>query len=222
MGEPSQQDIEHELTELHTGLNLLQIAHDQTTINAFTRYLKILYEFKDRLHLVSRQDYTRISQRHFITSLMAYHYVEKCSAICDIGAGAGFPSVPLKIVLPHVQLTLYESITKKARFLCQLVERLHLENVEVRNERAEHVHGPQYECILFKAVGAIASMLTTIDNLLYPHGIAIFYKTHRVEEEINRIVPQLDEYRLAVEVKKLHTPVEQLPVALVLLHKTRE
>ncbi len=212
-------NIKREITELQHGLTLIDIPYDTHIIQKFKRYIEVLYDYKNRLHLLSHRDYSHIAKRHFLTSLMAFHYINDCQTLCDIGAGAGFPSLPLKIVRPEIEYTLFESKRKKAKFLRHLVGELGLLGVDIIDERAENFTEKRFDLILLKAAGKIKKLLKTIDNLIKPKGRAIFYKPHRVEGEIKVAERELRKRKFRIQIEKLYTPIEHVPLALVILKK---
>lgn len=211
-------NIEKEIVELQQGLTLIDIKYDKDIIQKFRRYIEVLYEYKNRLHLLSHQDYNHISKRHFLTSLVVFHYIKNYTNACDIGAGAGFPSIPLKILKPEIEFTLFESKKKKARFLRHVVCELNLSDVEIIDRRAEHYKAKKFDLILLKAVGKIKKLIKTIDALIKPGGCAIFFKSHQIEGEIRAAGKELKKKGFCVQVEKLFTPVENLPLALVILN----
>lgn len=219
-GENSQlQRLEREVVDLRLGLAELGINIDSDVVDRFKEYLQILYSYHGKLHLLSRRDYERISRRHFLPSLAALQYVRKHSRACDVGAGAGFPSIPIKVVMPVLDLVIFESVTKKAKFLRALVKGLGLERVEVRNERAEDYAGKGFDLMLFKAVGKISKMIRVVDKLLLPEGEAIFYKSRDVEAELRHAIDYIEKSNFKKEVVDLSTPVEALPLTLVILRR---
>lgn len=209
--------IGREIAELKAGLTELGIDFDDAVLNRFKKYLNVLYTHRTALHLLSCGDYERISRRHFLASLIALPYVKKHSRACDVGAGAGFPSMPLKILLPEIDLVIFEAQRKKADFLHRLVSELDLSGVEIVNDRAEHYSGRRFDLVLLKAVGKIDRLVRMVDTLLLPGGQAIFYKTYQVDEEIRRAGRKLKNRAFRIEVKKIVTPVEKSPIALVIL-----
>lgn len=212
-------NITREIAELKSGLIELGISFNGVMLERFQTYLKVLYSYYKKIHLLSQRDYERISLRHFLPSLMALPYTQGCKRACDVGAGAGFPSLPLKIVMPQLDLVIFESQRKKADFLRHLVDSLDLKGVEVINERAERYTGRCFDLVLFKAVGKIRAMAGLTDNLLAPGGTAIFYKTPHVELEIRNAAEELSRRNMRVELKRLVTPVGRLPITLVLLSR---
>lgn len=215
-------DVDRELTDLRRGLTLASIPYNRPVIEKFRIYIEVLHNYKDRLHLLSHGDYYHIATRHFLTSLLAIPYLGGCHTICDVGAGAGFPSLPLKIVLPDIECTLFESQKKKVYFLRQLIEKLELSQVKIIDERAECFAGKKFDVILLKAVGKIKELLETIDNLIAPRGRAIFYKSHQIEGEIQAAEKALIKKGYQMQIDRLYTPIENKPLALVILKRRKE
>ena len=108
---------------------------------AFDVYYQELVSIRGRVNLTSLRDRESIERRHFLESLALLKAIEDAgtlaSPVIDLGSGAGFPGVPMKIVRPELQMTLLEATEKKAAFLRALVERLSLQEVQVINRRAE-------------------------------------------------------------------------------------
>jgi 16S rRNA (guanine527-N7)-methyltransferase len=215
----SRPDTAREIAELEQGMHELGIMFDITILERFEEYLQVLYAYHGRMHLLSHRDYERVSKRHFLPSLIALPYVEKHSRACDIGSGAGFPSIPLKILLPNLDLLILESQRKKADFLRHLINRLGLEGVEIVHERAENYSGSKFDIVLLRAVGAIKRFVKVLDILLEADGEAIFWKTFTIQEELKIAAGSLDKMHFTAEVKKIHTPIDKRPLALVILRK---
>jgi 16S rRNA (guanine527-N7)-methyltransferase len=215
------ENLEREVDDLRRGLTELRIESNAEIIARFKDYLRILYSYHGKLHLVSHGDYERISRRHFLPSLAAIEYLQNHQRGCDVGAGAGFPSIPLKLLLPALDLVIFESVTKKARFLRSLVEGLRLDGVEVRNERAEDYKGEGFDLMLLKAVGKIGKMLRVVDQLLLPGGEAIFFKSPTVTAELGQAESLIRRRSYTTKVINISTPLEELPLALVIISKPR-
>lgn len=210
--------LQRDLQYLRQGAGELGISLSVHQVHQFELYIRLLHESKGRLHLISRADHARIVMRHVLPSLMAYRFLHG-SAMCDIGSGAGFPGIPLKIVAPEFHLVLFESMGKKAAFLTALSRKLGIADVAVIRDRAEHYAGEPFDSILLRAVGAIKKNLRTIDQLLAAHGRAIMYKTPRVEQELKQARALIERLGLTAEVHKFVTPIEQRPLALVILQR---
>ncbi len=125
---------------------LSQYAHQQlglhlsrSQLSALTLYERELMDWNTRFNLTAIRDPQEIQTKHFLDSLTCWLAMRECKAgkLVDIGTGAGFPGIPLKIILPNMHLTLVESVGKKAEFCRHVVKILDLPGVEVVQARAE-------------------------------------------------------------------------------------
>jgi 16S rRNA (guanine527-N7)-methyltransferase len=147
----------------------LQLTTEQ--LAAFERYKHELIEWNSRFNLTAIRDESGIEIKHFLDSLTCILAFEPSSpprSLIDVGTGAGFPGIPLKLVYPHLRLTLVESIQKKAGFCQHVVETLGLRQVTVLAQRAEDVgQDPQHREAYDVATGrAVAPMPTLVEYLL--------------------------------------------------------
>lgn len=161
-------------------------------LEKFQIYLNLLLDWNRRIHLVSKGDAKpeRIL-RHFVDSLTIFKAIQipPNANLLDLGAGAGFPSIPIKIVREDVNLTLVESIRKKSLFLQKLVKDIELRNAMVINKRAEDfMNFPDYkekfDIVTAKALGKLKDTTKLATPLLKPHGLLIAYKGEKIEQEI--------------------------------------
>lgn len=128
-------------------------------ISAFKKYEEILLEWNQKFNLTAIRDSEGIRTKHFLDSLtcMLAWRDRPPDRLIDIGTGAGFPGIPLKIVMPRMQLTLVESVGKKLDFCCHVVKQLGLENVTCVQARAEELglardHREKYDWAVARAV----------------------------------------------------------------------
>ena len=147
----------------------LQLTTEQ--LAAFERYKHELIEWNSRFNLTAIRDENGIEIKHFLDSLTCILAFEPSSpprSLIDVGTGAGFPGIPLKLIYPHMRLTLVESIQKKAGFCQHVVETLGLRQVTVLAQRAEDVgQDPQHREAYDVATGrAVAPMPTLVEYLL--------------------------------------------------------
>lgn len=132
---------------------------DKKAFNRLERYADLLVEWNEKINLTAITDPEGIAIKHFLDCLMLFKYVEipKNSSVIDIGTGAGFPGVVLKIVRPDIKLTLMDSLNKRINFLNTLCEELDLE-VTTIHSRAEEITVNQRECYDFAVARAVANM----------------------------------------------------------------
>ncbi len=131
-------------------------------VEQFSRFEALLLDYNARFNLTAIRDVASIRTRHFLDSLSLLQVLPASGAlrVVDVGTGAGFPGLPLKIMLPALHLTLVESIGKKANFCQLVVEELGLADVQVLNTRAEELarqpeHREGYDYALARAVAAM-------------------------------------------------------------------
>ncbi len=212
-------DIDAELKTLSRGLAELKLKPSDHILGKFETYLRVLYSYKARLHLISNKDYTRISVKHFLPALLTWQYLKNGCSACDIGAGAGFPSIPLKIVLSDIHFTLIESVRKRAIFLNYLKETLNLTDIEIVNSRAEEVQNRYFDFVLVRAAGKIKGLMKTISCLLKPDATAIFYKSASISKELQEAERVLGKYGFSLTAERVLTPVIHEPMTLVFLKR---
>jgi 16S rRNA (guanine527-N7)-methyltransferase len=145
--------------ELVSAANKLGVTLAWPQQNQFEVYLRLLMDWNRRINLTAVRDPHTIVERHFYDSLTCTAVTGELNgrALIDIGTGAGFPGLPLKIAFPQLQLTLVESVAKKADFLRTVIAELGLSQVQILAERAETVahlpaHRAQYDWAVARAV----------------------------------------------------------------------
>jgi 16S rRNA (guanine527-N7)-methyltransferase len=158
---------------------------------SFSTYQQELLDWNTRINLTAIREESEVEVKHFMDSLSLYPTLRKhkVASLIDIGTGAGFPGIPLKILDPLLKLVLVESIEKKARFCQHILDTLQLQDAQVVVERAEAVgqnaaHRKQYDCAVARAVAALPVLLEYLLPLVRVGGIAIAQKSTAVEEEL--------------------------------------
>jgi 16S rRNA (guanine527-N7)-methyltransferase len=136
--------------------------------------------------------------KHVLDSVLAWRLFAKADRVLDAGTGAGFPGIPLAIVLPQTQFTLAESIQKKARFVASAVETLGLANVQVEPRRAEELTG--FDIITARAVAPLERALKLFGAALRHGTRLLLYKGPDAPDEIAAAAPDLKRLRARASV----------------------
>lgn len=165
-------------------------------VNQFKQYFKILVEWNEKMNLTAITQKEDVYLKHFYDSLtISFDYDFNNQTLCDIGAGAGFPSIPLKIVYPDLKITIVDSLTKRITFLNYLTQVLKLNNVTAVSARAEDYaigHRETFDIVTARAV----ARLNILDELCLPlvriGGHFITLKGLKAKEELNEAKHGID------------------------------
>jgi len=178
---------------LRTNAIKLNIDLSQYQIDQFELFYRELISQNKRVNLTAITGYDDVQIKHFVDSLTPIPHLcgINTDKVIDVGSGAGFPGIPLKIALPHIKLTLIESRGKKAQFLSHLTSVLKLNNVSVLYGRVEDfaresVHRESYDISLTRAVSSLSTVLEYTLPLCKVGGYSICYRaavdTYELEE----------------------------------------
>ena len=173
---------------------------DDNQIQKFGKYLDLILQWNHKAGLISPADEQRLIKRHIIESLgvLSVNMLQPDAEVLDLGTGAGFPGVPVKIAMPSLHLSLLDSRRMKALFLEEVQRTLLLESMQVLHERAEKAAGrfPQkFGFILARAVADLKTLWTWALPLLKKGGYLLAQKGGDLNEEMNRLLSTYSELR---------------------------
>ena len=185
------------MRRLIEGASKLGIELDARQVDRFELYYRELIEWSEKTNLTAITDYSSVQVKHFLDSLTIVLALPEKEMqkpdfhIVDVGTGAGFPGVPLKIVFPRPRLVLIEPTTKKTDFLRHLISKLELGDIEVLNIRAEEAaHLPLYREQFDLALSRAVAPLPTLVELTLPFCRIgrrfVAQKKGEIEQEISR------------------------------------
>lgn len=173
-------------------LEQLNIKLNERQKEQFHRYYELLVEWNKVMNLTGITEYDEVNEKHFVDSLAIIKVVdiEKIDTMLDIGTGAGFPGVPLKIVYPHLNVVLLDSLQKRINFLNTVIEELGLEKIEALHGRAEdYAKKAEYREIFDLCVSRAVANLSTLSEYCIPYirvgGIFVSYKSGNIDEEVD-------------------------------------
>ncbi|TVY12153.1 16S rRNA (guanine(527)-N(7))-methyltransferase RsmG [Candidatus Phytoplasma pini] len=157
-------------------------------LEKFKLYYLFLKEYQKKLNLTSLFSEKDVYLKHFYDSLLISQniFFSQGDCLCDLGTGAGFPSLPLKILYPSLKVFLIDSCLKKTIFLKKLTKNLNLSNVFIFNQRIEQ-HKCKYKFVITRALGALKLILKLASPLVFYQGFLIVMKGPNYKKELDEI-----------------------------------
>ena len=161
------------------------IPHRERLIEKAAHHLRLILHANEHMNLTRITNPREAAIKHVFDSVVPWAYFRDAHRVLDAGTGAGFPGLPLAVVLPHVRFTLAESTQKKARFVDTAVDSLELDNVHVIAERAEVLAAAQCpDIITARAIAPMHKVLDLFAKALKQGARLILYKGPEVDAEI--------------------------------------
>jgi len=199
-------------------------------VKKFRTYYDLLVEWNEKVNLTAITEQKDVYLKHFYDSITPSFYFnfEKERTICDIGAGAGFPSIPLKICFPHLQITIVDSLKKRIHFLTHLIEELQLSNVQLIHSRAEDVgklkqYRESFDIVTARAVARMAVLSEYCLPLCKIGGTFLALKGSNSEEELlnaKKAIAVLGGE--VVENNVFHLPIENSERSIIRIKKMKK
>lgn len=183
----------------------------------FEAYIKLFLEENSKCNLISKNDEKFLWEKHIYDSLSFENFLREYGiskldkkTLLDIGTGGGFPSIPLAIKYPELQVTALDSILKKINAISEIKEVLNLTNLTTLCDRAENIKGQQFDFITSRAVAALKVLIPYALPLLKPDGYFIAYKSLKAREEISEAETALQKYKAeVVNIIQYDLPLEE-------------
>lgn len=202
---------------LRKGISELGISCTEKQIESFIVYLSELKKWNRAYNLTGLKSVRDIIVKHFLDSLLFIKvFPAGILTVADIGSGAGFPGIPIKIVAPDLEMFLIEPSKKKAAFLSHIRNKLGLKNLVIIEERIEDAGGIRVDVAVTRALFSVGEFIEKTRDMLNENGVLILNKGPRVENELEG----LDMRDITLLDFKL--PLEHIVRHLVVVKKTRK
>lgn len=226
----------YDTVQFEEDLNCMSIQLTELQVSQFIRYYEMLTQWNQFVNLTGITEYQEVMKKHFIDSLSLIRIVDtsvSCNLI-DVGTGAGFPGLALKIAFPQMEVTLLDSLNKRIHFLNSVIDELQLKGVTALHGRAEDCAKPgklreQYDICVSRAVANLSSLSEYCLPFVKVGGCFISYKSDRSGEELiaseNAILilggktekvdefmlPNSDIFRSLICIRKVHSTPKKYP-----------
>ena len=170
-------------------LKKINIEINDNQLKQLNRYYELLVEYNEKMNLTGITEKNQVYLKHFYDSLTINKIIDlnTIQTLCDVGTGAGFPGMVIKILFPKIKITLVDSLNKRIKFLNEIIDKLSLKNIETVHSRAEDFakeNRETYDVATSRAVAALNVLLEYLLPLVKVGGLCICMKGSNVQEEI--------------------------------------
>ena len=183
--------MNYNLQKFKNGLQQLHIALSEKQMEQFLQYYELLVEKNKVMNLTAITEFDEVVEKHFLDSVSLTQQLDlhQPLKVLDLGTGAGFPGIPLKIVFPELEITLMDSLNKRVLFLQDVISSLQLENIEAVHGRAEEAaRNKKYRESFDLCVSRAVANISTLSEYCLPFvkigGSFISYKSSTIEDEL--------------------------------------
>lgn len=168
-----------------------KIEMEREKIQQFYTYMNLLLEWNEKINLTAIIEPKEIIIKHFVDSLTISKYIPQGATLIDMGTGAGFPGIPLKIYRKDIKITLVDSLNKRIKFLNEIIEKINLEEIDAVHARAEEFgkiikYRERFDIATSRAVANISTLSEYLIPLVKEKGKCIYMKGPDIEEELQK------------------------------------
>lgn len=183
--------MENNFSRFREKLEMINLSMTERMEEQFSLYYDLLMEWNQVMNLTAITGFEEAVDKHFLDSVILGHYIalDKNVSLIDVGTGAGFPGIPLKIMFPEIHVTLADSLNKRVKFLNEVISQLELEHIAAVHGRAEELAGnaayrEQYDYCVSRAVANLAVLSEYCIPFVKKGGTFIAYKSAGIQDEL--------------------------------------
>ncbi len=211
-------------------LDKFNISYTDRMIEQFNLYYDILIQWNKFMNLTGITEYHDVTVKHFIDSLSIVKIIDMANvtSLIDVGTGAGFPGVPIKIIFPHIKICLLDSLNKRVKFLNEIISKLDLDNISALHGRAEEIakrgeYREKYDLCVSRAVANLSSLSEYCLPFVKKGGQFISYKSSDIDKELLSSKHAISVLGGKIEdIIKFKLPNTDIDRSLILINKVNE
>lgn len=218
-------DFEIFKKEMLSKLADINVELSESKIRNFFTYMEMLVEWNQKINLTAIVEMTDVIDKHFVDSLTISQYLKENARIIDVGTGAGFPGIPLKIARDDLQIDLLDSLNKRVNFLNEVINTLQLKNINAIHSRAEDEaikseKREKYDIAVSRAVANLPVLLEYLLPFVKLNGACICMKGANIEEELQSSKKALKELGGVIEaIHKFNLPGTDATRNIIIVRK---
>ena len=204
--------------EFIESLKDINIDITEEQLNQLDKLYHLVLEWNEKINLTRITDQKEVYLKHFYDSLTVHKAVNlnEITTLCDVGTGAGFPGMVLKIVFPKLKITLIDSLQKRVNYLNEAIKQLKLKDIEAIHSRGEDYEG-QYDIVTSRAVANIEKLVNYTMHLVKKNGIFIAMKGDIEKELTPEVQKKLNKKYQIVKIEKFLLPIENSKRSLIII-----
>lgn len=199
-------------------LKKLKIDYTEQQIQQLDKFYKLLVEWNQKLNLTRIVEEDEVYLKHFYDSLTIKKVInlEDKQTLCDVGTGAGFPGIVLKIMYPNLKITLIDSLQKRVNYLNEIIKELGLENIEAIHVRGED-YKEKFDVVTSRAVANIEKLVNYTMHLVEKDGVFIAMKGDIEKELTISVQNKLQKKYKFIKIEKFNLPIEESKRSLIVM-----
>ena len=206
------------LNEFNKELKELNIVLSVKQLDQLEKYYDLLIELNNKINLTRITDKEEVYLKHYYDSLTLSRVVnlKEVNTLCDVGTGAGFPGIVLKIIFPNLKVTLIDSLQKRVNYLNEVIKELDLKDIVAIHSRGEDYKG-SFDVVTSRAVANIEKLVNYTMHLVAKDGVFVAMKGNIEEELTEAVQKKLSHKYKIIKLDKFKLPIEESSRCLVVM-----